>query len=180
MQWGLSKINDFSWLVHWFLMWGKCVKSRVPALSFMHLHTTWRNASQTGAGADLHKCSEAITGQAKGITMRLFLKKKSLMWRENFLQDLFCFVEAAVSQNYYPALNVAGLQVDFMSCKVWVNVSLLIRNCLILQDPFPAGSLGSKVKPLWMTVALPITCSCSYWRHRDRSKHKCYLEISVT
>lgn len=110
----------------------------------------------------------------------LFKEKKKLMWRKNFLQDLFCFVEAAVPQNYYPALNMAGLQTDFTSCKVWVNVSLLVRNFFLLQEPFPGGSLGSKAKSLWMTVALAITCNCRCWRHCDRAKHKCYLEISAT
>lgn len=70
-----------------------------------------RNASKTEA--TLHKCYEANTGKAQGISMKLCRKEKSLMWSEIFLQDLFCFVEEAVPQNCYPALNRAGLQIDF-------------------------------------------------------------------
>jgi len=55
---------------------------------------------------------------------------------------------------------MAGLQVDFKPRKVWVNVSLLVRNFFLLQVPFPGGSLGSKAKSLWMTVALAITFNC--------------------
>lgn len=173
MQWDLSKINDFYWLENWYLTWGRCINS------LMHLLTTWRNASKTEAS--LQKYYKTNTGQTQRISMDLRPKKKSLIWSDN-LQDLFCFVEEAVPQNCYSALNRAGLQTDLTQVWLYITRSLsesfpACQKLSYTSISFSRWILCSKAKFLQITVTLSVTCSCSDWMDCDRSEHKCYLEI---
>lgn len=167
---------------HWFLMWRRCVNSRVPAIPSC-ICTLFREMSNS------RRCrfTQILWNNnwsSKWDQNEALLKEKmvNVKWKFSPQSVLLCGGSCSPKllscHKHYCKLNPC--QSDFMSCKVGANVSLLIRNFLMLQDPFPGGYLGSKAKPFWMTgftyVSFFWTVDSQNMRDSKRSKWRTYAQ----